>query len=196
MPQSPGRPRDPQKDEDVLSATRALLAEVGYQRTTIAAVARRAGVSTPTIYRRWPRREALIEDAAFSHIQPAPLPVATGDLRADLRAWVEVFLAQLADPVTRAAVPGLLLAWQHDQELYQRFLLRNERDVRALFTELLLSDGVAKHAEAAFDFLVNTTLVRAVTLGMTDAAGYCDRTADALAALLHSSSAQAIGGQR
>ena len=48
-PPAPGRPRDPQKDEDVLTATRALLAEVGYQRTTIAAVARRAGVGAPTI---------------------------------------------------------------------------------------------------------------------------------------------------
>jgi|SRR6185437_7064795 AcrR family transcriptional regulator len=188
VPPAPGRPRDPQKDEDVLTATRALLAEVGYQRTTIVAVARRAGVGAPTIYRRWPRREALIEDAAFGHIQPAPLPVATGNLRADLKAWVEIFLAQLADPVTRAAVPGLLLAWQHDEELYQRFLLRNERDVRALFTELLGTDGVAKHAEATFDFLVNTTMIRAVTLGMIDAAEYCERTADALAALLQSSS--------
>jgi AcrR family transcriptional regulator len=186
-PPAPGRPRDPQKDEDVLTATRALLAEVGYQRTTIAAVARRAGVGVPTIYRRWPRREALIEDAAFGHIQPAPLPVATGDLRTDLKAWVEIFLAQLADPVTRAAVPGLLLAWQHDEELYQRFLLRNERDVRALFTALLAGDGVAKHAEATFDFLVNTTMIRAVTLGMIDADEYCERTADALAALLQSS---------
>jgi AcrR family transcriptional regulator len=182
--QQPGRPRDPQKDEDVLAATRVLLAEVGYQQTTIAAIARRAGVGTPTIYRRWPRREALIEDAAFGHIHPAPLPVATGDLRADLHAWVEIFLAQLADPVTRAAVPGLLLAWQQDKGLYQRFLLRNELDVRALFTELLAAHGAAEHAEAAFDFLVNTTLVRAVTVGMIDAVEYCARTADALAALL------------
>jgi hypothetical protein len=85
------------------------------------------------------------------------------------------------------AVPGLLLAWQQDEEFYHRFLLRNERDVRALFTDLLAADGLAKHAEATFDFLVNTTLVRAVTLGMADAAGYCERTADALAALFNSS---------
>jgi AcrR family transcriptional regulator len=186
-PQPSGRPRDPQKDHDVLAATRQLLAEVGYQRTTIAAVARRAGVGAPTIYRRWPQREALIEDAAFSHVRPAPLPTATGDLRADLQAWVQAFLAELADPVTRAAVPGLLLAWQQEEGLYKQFRLRNELDVQALFAKLLEVDGAAEHAEAAFDFLVSTTLIRAVTLGMTDAADFCQRTAGALAAMVNSS---------
>lgn len=186
-----GRPRDPQKDQDVLVATRQLLAEAGYQGTTIAAIARRAGVGAPTIYRRWPRREALIEDAAFGHARPAPLPAPTGDLRTDLQSWVEIFLAMLADPVTRAAVPGLLLAWQQDAGLYQQFRWRNEDDVRAQFAELLAADGVADHAEAAFDFLVNTTMVRAVTLGMTDAVDYCRRTADALTALLAPANHQA-----
>jgi AcrR family transcriptional regulator len=186
-PQPLGRPRDPQKDQDVLTATRELLAEVGYQRTTIAAVARRAGVGAPTIYRRWPRREALIEDAAFSHVRPAPLPTATGDLRTDLQAWVQAFLAELADPVTRAAVPGLLLAWQQEEGLYRQFRFRNELDVHDLFAELLEADGAAAHAESAFEFLVSTTLIRAVTLGMTDAVEFCQRTADAVAALVDSS---------
>jgi hypothetical protein len=46
---------------------------------------------------------------------------------------------------------------------------------------------VAQHAEAAFDFLADGTLLRAVTLRMVDAAEFCERTADALAALVHSS---------
>ncbi|WP_280449636.1 helix-turn-helix domain-containing protein, partial [Nocardia brasiliensis] len=37
--------------------------EVGYQQTTVVAIARRAGVSAPAIYRRWPSREALLEEA-------------------------------------------------------------------------------------------------------------------------------------
>ena len=168
----------------MLAATRALLAEAGYQGTTIAAIARRAGVGVPTVYRRWPRREALIEDAAFGHTRPAPLPAATGDLRADLGIWVEIFLVMLADPVTRAAFPGLLIAWQQDEALYRQFRSRNEDDVRAQFLELLAAYGVTRHAEAALDFLVNTTLLRAVTVGMDDAAGFCRRTADALTTLL------------
>jgi AcrR family transcriptional regulator len=185
-PQSPGRPRDPQKDHDVLTATRQLLAEVGYQRTSIAAVARRAGVGAPTIYRRWPRREALIEDAAFAHARPAPLPTPTGDLRADVAAWVQAFLTELSDPVTRAAFPGLLLAWQHEEGLYKRFRFRNEFDVHELFAHLLDVDGATAHTDAAFEFLVSTTMIRALTLGMTDAPEFCRRTADALVALVHS----------
>lgn len=181
-----GRPRDPQKDRDVLAATRELLAEVGYAGTTIAAVARRANVGAPTIYRRWARREELIEDAAFGRDHPAPLPTNTGDLRADLHAWVELFLTTLADPVTRAAVPGLLLAWQQDQTHYRQFRLRNEENVHEVFLQLIADYGVRQHAEAAFDFLVNTTLLRAVTLGSVDAEQYCARTADALAAMLTS----------
>ena len=92
----------------------------------------------------------------------------------------------MADPVIRAAVPGLLLVWQQE-EGYKQFLLRNERDVRALFAQRLAADGVAQHAEAAFDFLVDSTLLRAVTLGMVGAAEFCERSADALAALVHSS---------
>ena len=59
--------------------------------------------------------------------------------------------------------------------------------MRALFAQRLAADGVAQHAEAAFDFLADSTLLRAVTLGMIDAEEFCERTADALAALVHSS---------
>jgi AcrR family transcriptional regulator len=186
-PQPPGRPRDPQKDRDVLAATRQLLVEAGYQQTTIAAVARRAGVGAPTIYRRWSRREALIEDAAFGHTTPAPMPTPTGDVRADLRAWVEAFLAWLTAPVTRAAIPGLLLAYQHEEGLYARLVARTEQDVRALLAELLAAERLEARAGALFDLLVAATTIRALTYGLTDAADFCDRTADSLTALAYSS---------
>lgn len=195
-PPLPGRPRDPQKDRDVLAATQQLLAEVGYQDTTITAVARRAGVGAPTIYRRWPRREALIEDAAFSHAQPAPLPTPTGDLHTDLRAWVTAFLAQLANPVARTAIPGLLLAYQREEGLYERLVARNAADVRALLTELLAAHHAEAHADAVFDFLVGTTVVRALTVGLHDAGAFCDRTADALTVLARSSSRSQYAAQR
>lgn len=186
-PQPPGRPRDPQKDRDVLAATRELLVEFGYQQTTIVAVARRAGVGAPTIYRRWPRREALIEDAAFGHTRPAPLPEPTGDVRTDLRAWVEAFLTWIAAPVTRAAIPGLLLAYQHEEGLYERLVARSEQDVRALLAELLAADHLEAQADAVFDFLVATTSIRALTMGLLEATEFCNRTADALTALAFSS---------
>ena len=55
-----GRPRDPRRREAILDAAIALVAEVGYDRMTVDALAARAGVSKPTIYRRWPGGKAEI----------------------------------------------------------------------------------------------------------------------------------------
>lgn len=178
---APGRPRDPAKDAAVLTAARELLVEAGYGGTTVLAVARRAGVGAPTIYRRWPTKEALIEDAAFGHAEAIPIPAATGDLRADLRGWVAIFLDWLANPVTRAALPGLLAAYHLDETSYDRLVLRAEVDVRALMVDLL--DGDTARADTVFDFLVAGTVVRAMTRGLHDREAFCDRTADALTIL-------------
>jgi AcrR family transcriptional regulator len=185
-----GRPRNPAKDVAVLAATRELLVEVGYQGTTVVAIARRAGVGAPTIYRRWPTKESLVEDAAFGHPQPAPMPEPTGDLRADLKAWVATFLDFLADPVTRAALPGLLAIYHRDEQTYERLVLRSEADVRGLMAGLLQSAlpdlaaaDLAARADTVFDFLVAITVARAMTRGLTDRDAFTHRTADALAVL-------------
>ena len=183
-----GRPRNPAKDVAVLQATRELLVEVGYQGTTVVAIARRAEVGAPTIYRRWSTKEALVEDAAFGHPQPAPLPEPSGDLKADLYAWVSTFLDFLANPVTRAALPGLLAAYHRDEESYERLVQRSEADVRSLMGGLLAAarpavDDVESRAETVFDFLVAMTSSRAMTRGLLDRDAFCARTADALAKL-------------
>jgi AcrR family transcriptional regulator len=187
---SVGRPRNPAKDVAVLQATRELLIEVGYQATSVLAIARRAGVGAPTIYRRWPTKESLIEDAAFGHPQPAPVPEATGDLLTDLRAWVAMFLGWLADPAIRAALPGLLTAYHRDEQIYERLVLRSEADVRSLMGDMLsralpdLPPGeITARADTVFDFLVATTVVRAMTRGLLDRDAFCERTARALRGL-------------
>ncbi|MQY26503.1 hypothetical protein NRB56_20740 [Nocardia sp. RB56] len=60
---APGAPADPSAvDVAILDAARACVAEFGVRRTTLTEVARRAGVSRPTVYRRWPDTGALIAD--------------------------------------------------------------------------------------------------------------------------------------
>lgn len=56
---NPGRPRV-LTDEAVLDATRDTVMAVGARHTTLAEVARRLGVSRPTVYRRWPDADSLL----------------------------------------------------------------------------------------------------------------------------------------
>src|SRR6476619_6685566 len=58
-----GRPRDPTLDEAIILATRARLVQDGYSRMTIGEIASDAGVSRPTLYRRWSNKFELVTDA-------------------------------------------------------------------------------------------------------------------------------------
>ncbi len=58
-----GRPRDPALDEAIILATRARLVRDGYSRMTLGDIATDAGVSRPTLYRRWSSKLELVADA-------------------------------------------------------------------------------------------------------------------------------------
>ncbi|MFC7451185.1 TetR/AcrR family transcriptional regulator [Rhodococcus daqingensis] len=110
-PSKSGRPRDADRDRALLVATQDLLAEVGYDRLSIDAVAARCGAGKTTVYRRWAGKPELVADAVALLHEIAVAP-DTGDLRTDLvlmaKAW--------HDPDSRrdAVVGGLLTAMVHD----------------------------------------------------------------------------------
>ncbi|NUT48508.1 MAG: TetR/AcrR family transcriptional regulator [Saccharothrix sp.] len=90
-----GRPRDTARDRALLDATLAVLNESGYSGLTTAAVAARAGVSTATLYRRWPSKEVLVVAAAAAYAQELSAPADTGTLEGDLRALLRDKAASL-----------------------------------------------------------------------------------------------------
>lgn len=94
----PGRPRDPELDRAILSATVELLCAEGFGGTSVEAVAERAGVSKATIYRRWPTREDLLLAAGGSMGSCPPDP-ETGSLRDDLVTLITGLTAVMATPV-------------------------------------------------------------------------------------------------
>ncbi|MET9781134.1 TetR family transcriptional regulator [Nocardiopsis alba] len=49
-------------EDEILDAARNCVEAFGVRRTTLTDVARRAGVSRPTVYRRWPDVTALVAD--------------------------------------------------------------------------------------------------------------------------------------
>jgi AcrR family transcriptional regulator len=107
----PGRPRDATIDAKVLDATRDVLVAHGFNGATVQAIAARSGVHASAIYRRWPSRIEIIEQAVFPGLEPVQVR-PTGDLRRDLRRFIRAFLAVVGDPAARAAIPGLLATYQ------------------------------------------------------------------------------------
>ncbi|WP_329454983.1 TetR/AcrR family transcriptional regulator [Streptomyces sp. NBC_01497] len=62
-PRGPGRPRDPSLERAILRATVGRLASDGYSRMTIGDIAADAGVTRPTVYRRWANKRQLVMEA-------------------------------------------------------------------------------------------------------------------------------------
>jgi len=91
-----GRPADPSKDREILAAGRALLFQHGPQAVTMEAVARLAGVSKPTLYRRWPNRDALLAAVALAEAETAAAKLKVApSTREDLRQALSDFSLHL-----------------------------------------------------------------------------------------------------
>ncbi|MFF8450286.1 TetR/AcrR family transcriptional regulator [Streptomyces leeuwenhoekii] len=93
----------------VHAAVRELASEVGRDALTVPLVARRAGVTPSTIYRRWGDLQELLSDVAVERLRPDTAPEDHGDLASDLTAWAEQFLDEMASPAGRAYVRDALL---------------------------------------------------------------------------------------
>ncbi|NEE02595.1 TetR/AcrR family transcriptional regulator [Phytoactinopolyspora halotolerans] len=87
-----GRPRNSQIDEAVLCATIEVLEETGYHRFALEQVARRAGTTKPTIYRRWPTRQHLVLAALAGRLGQLPVPDTSCTI-CDLAECLSVFAA-------------------------------------------------------------------------------------------------------
>src|ERR1700734_1414294 len=80
-----GRQLDATRDAALRDAALELLAEIGYDRLSIDAVAARAKASKMTIYRRWSGKADLVVDALRCPGKTGEVP-DTGSLRGDLQA--------------------------------------------------------------------------------------------------------------
>jgi AcrR family transcriptional regulator len=82
------RPRvEGEREDEILDATVDLLMEVGYDRLTMDAVAKRARASKATLYRRWATKASLVVEALVrAKESPHPVEHDTGSLRSDLLA--------------------------------------------------------------------------------------------------------------
>ncbi len=112
-----GRPRTAGVDERVLAAARALEREVGYDATSVEAIAERAGVAKTAIYRRWPNKGVLLYEAVLGSAAAHPSVPDTGAIRADLIAILAANAESFRSPSRRGLVAALLADALRDPNL-------------------------------------------------------------------------------
>jgi AcrR family transcriptional regulator len=112
------------REAEILEAALAVLADVGYDRLTMDAVAQKAKASKATLYRRWNGKVQLVIDALLmdhqKHHYTQQGPVDTGTLRGDL---IEAFCGHggLTDKPEVDAFGAILTAITRDAEFAEAF---------------------------------------------------------------------------
>jgi AcrR family transcriptional regulator len=113
-----GRPRSNQSHQAILQATLKLLAEVGFERMSIEAIATCAGVGKTTIYRRYNSKEELVADAIESLRAEVVIP-DTGTLWGDMDALIHNAAQITLNPVGRQAVAMIISSASSNSQFAQ-----------------------------------------------------------------------------
>lgn len=114
----PGRPRSSQADEAILEAAADLMIEGGLDGASIDQVAKRAGVTRPTVYRRYAgRTELLIAAIHWTYrYQPQELPEPR-DIEEMLHWWAHAIEAPENTRIRR-----LMLRLMHSAQDHPEFV--------------------------------------------------------------------------
>jgi AcrR family transcriptional regulator len=139
------------REEEILDATVEVLAELGYDRLTMDAVATAAKASKATLYRRWSTKAVLVVDAV-SRAKDCPVPedVDTGSLRGDLIS-LSCGVGGFTSGTPMSVLAGLLTALHRDDELQQafreRFLAPRIAVVNQIYQRAVDRGEIAAHVD-------------------------------------------------
>ncbi len=157
----------PRVTDAIVTAAFAELADAGYARLSMEAVARRAGVGKAALYRRWPSKEAMLVDLVRQSVADTLPPVpTTGALASDLRELLGTLRDQVADPMVAAVGPTLFAEIRHSPALSE--VLRTDVTApRRVAGETLVRAAVARgelpdtvDVDLAVDLLIAPLLLR------------------------------------
>lgn len=147
------------REEEILDATVAVVAELGYDRLTMDAVATAAKASKATLYRRWSTKADLVVDA-ISRAKGCPMPedVDTGSLRGDLIS-MSCGDGGFTDEMPMSVIAGLITALHRDADLQkafrERFLAPRLEVTRKVFERAVERGEIAPGVDIE---LLSTTL--------------------------------------
>lgn len=155
-PASTPRRRSEKSRTAIVTATRELLLERGFDGLTIEAVAARAGVGKQTIYRWWPSRPALVADVVLQDADKILASVNhTGDLSADLVGWVRKLAATLTTARGSAMLRILTAAGMEHEDTAAKLRAGFSEPLHDSVRTRILADGVEEStAESAADAIV------------------------------------------
>ena len=163
-----GRPRDAELDGRILDATLQLLAEHGYEHTTMDEVAHRAGVAKATVYRRYPSKESLAVDA-LKRMFELEFPVPdTGSFRRDLELVYADLLDFAATSQGQALIRLAVTESCRDPRvggMYADWLRSREAACRAVFERAVERDEMRADVprRLVFEWVPAMLVLRAVT---------------------------------
>ena len=115
-----GRPRSDEAHQNILQAANSLVNEVGFAELTIEAIAARAGVGKPTIYRRWSSKARLVMDAFLATTAPELAFPDTGSVLEDIRLQMRQLVNVMNSPRGQV-IATLIGGGQTDAELIAAF---------------------------------------------------------------------------
>ena len=155
-PVSPPRRRSEKSRMAIVTATRELLLERGFDGLTIEAVAARAGVGKQTIYRWWPSRPALVADVMLDDADKILASMDhTDDLSADLVGWVRKLAATLTSARGSAMLRILTVAGMEHEDTKAKLRAGFSKPLHDSVRTRLLAEGIDDAtAESAADAIV------------------------------------------
>jgi AcrR family transcriptional regulator len=175
-PVRPGRQRSQAADDAIVSATLELLSERGYGGFTVSAVIERSGVSSATLYRRWPTKQQLVA-AAVASIVPQPTATDTGTLEGDLRAFLVDFAQSIAARREDIA-EGLAHEVKHNPELAaalrEKFLVPRLDELGKVLSRAVRRRELTPcpSTEVAYSLVVGPIYHRAFVMGLPLTPGF------------------------
>ncbi|BCP02601.1 helix-turn-helix domain-containing protein [Mycobacterium intracellulare] len=164
-----GRPRDTSIDERVLSVTRDLLVEVGWDGLSMRLVAARTGVGRSSLNRRWSSKAELVLHAILGET-PDLAPFSGTDLTGWIDWVVRGSHELFARPDVRAAVPGLLLALGENDDLRRDLWARFSGPAVQLFADDVQATTPAKRRRADVDARATLAMAAGAALFVTTVA--------------------------
>lgn len=132
-----GRPRSVEAHQAILTAALELLAEVGYERMSIEAIAARAKVGKTTIYRRYSSKEELVADAIESIREEVVIP-DTGHIWGDIDILIENAAHITFNPLGKQAVAMIISSASSNSEfarIYSAKYLHPRREAFSVVIE-------------------------------------------------------------